>query len=60
MKPDRTDAEAFLSRVVTNVVFYGGVFSLWVGSWITSGFGESLLTAGVVLIVAGAARWLFE
>ena len=49
-----------ISRIVTNFVFYFGVFLFWVGDWFWEGFGAATALTGIALMIAGAVRYLFE
>ena len=60
MKPAQDDAEMTLSRFMTNIVFYWGVFVFWVGDCFVQGPALATTIVGGILIVAGAARWLFS
>jgi hypothetical protein len=60
MKPDKNDAEALISRVVTNVIFFWGIFVFWLGDCFIQGPAMATAIIGGIMIVAGAARWLLE
>ena len=60
MKPGRDDAEATISRILTNIVFYWGIFVFWLGDCFVQGLALATTIVGGILIVFGAARWLFS
>jgi hypothetical protein len=49
-----------MGRIVTNAAFFGGVFLVWIGDCHYDGGGHATIIAGGLLVIAGAARWLFE
>lgn len=60
MKPGRDDAEATISRILANIVFYWGIFVFWLGDCFVQGPALATTVVGGILILAGALRWLFS
>ena len=46
--------------MLTNTIFYGGLFLFWLGLTFLTGLAGSTTVAGVILVAAGAVRYVVE